>query len=282
VSERPSAIDVRAARRRFDRAAASYASASRLEAEVGARMLERLDYLKIAPRRILDAASGPSREAKRLADRYRQADLIALDFSLAMLKSGERRLGLFRKKKLLCADLARLPLAAGSIDFIWSNMALHWAADPLAAIKEFSRVLSPGGLLMFSTLGPDTLKELRAAAGAARVHEFIDMHDLGDMLVEAGFAAPVMDMEVLTMRYTDAGALLADLRAGGQTSARADRARGLAGKGFGKRLRAALGVDAHVTFTATYELVYGHGWKAAPRKLPDGRDIVEFHPPSLR
>jgi malonyl-CoA O-methyltransferase len=281
VSERSSAIDVRAARRRFDRAASGYAAASRLEAEVGARMLDRLDYLKIAPRRILDAGSGPSREAKRLAERYRQADLIALDFSLAMLKSGDRKLGFFRKKKLLCGDLARLPLAAGSVDFIWSNMALHWAGDPLAAIKEFGRVLSPGGLLMFSTLGPDTLKELRAAAGATRVHEFIDMHDLGDMLVEAGFAAPVMDMEMLSMRYTNAGALLADLRAGGQTSARADRARGLAGRGFGNRLHSALGVDAHVAFAATYELVYGHGWKGAPRKLPGGRDIVEFHPPSL-
>jgi malonyl-CoA O-methyltransferase len=282
VSERPSAIDVRAARRRFDRAASSYAAASRLEAEVGARMLERLDYLKVAPRRILDAGSGPSREAKRLAERYRQADFIALDFSLAMLKSGDRKLGFFKKKKLLCADLARLPLAAGSVDFIWSNMALHWAGDPPAAIKEFGRILSPGGLLMFSTLGPDTLKELRAAAGAARVHEFIDMHDLGDMLVEAGFAAPVMDMEMLTLRYTDAVGLLADLRAGGQTSARADRPRGLAGKGFENRLHAALGIDAQVAFAATFELVYGHGWKGAPRKLRDGRDIVEFHPPSLR
>jgi malonyl-CoA O-methyltransferase len=282
VSEPSTAIDVRAARRRFDRAASTYAAASRLEAEVGARMLERLDYLKIAPHRILDAGSGPSREAKRLADRYRKSDLIALDFSLAMLKSGDPKLGFFRKMKLLCGDLAALPLAAGSIDFIWSNMALHWASDPLAAIKEFSRVLPAGGLLMFSTLGPDTLKELRAAAGAVRVHEFIDMHDLGDMLVEAGFAAPVMDMEILTLRYTDAGALLTDLRAGGQTSARADRARGLAGKGFGNRLHAALGVDAHVAFAATYEVVYGHGWKGAPRKLPDGRDIVEFRPRSLR
>jgi malonyl-CoA O-methyltransferase len=282
VSERPSGIDARAARRRFDRAASSYAAASRLEAEVGARMLERLDYLTVAPRRIVDAGSGPSREAKRLADRYRQAELIALDFSPAMLKSGDRKLGFFRKKKLLCGDLARLPLAAGSIDFIWSNMALHWASDPLAAIKEFSRVLSPGGLLMFSTLGPDTLKELRAAAGAARVHEFVDMHDLGDMLVNAGFAAPVMDMEILILRYTSARALLADLRAGGQTSARVDRARGLAGKGFRTKLHAALGIDTDVAFASTYEVVYGHGWKGAPRKLADGRDIVEFRPPSLR
>jgi malonyl-CoA O-methyltransferase len=130
-------------------------------------------------------------------------------------------------------------------------------------------VLAPEGLLMFSTLGPDTLKELRAAAGDARVHRFADMHDLGDWLVAAGFAAPVMDMETLTLAYRDAPALLADLRASGQTNARADRARGLAGK----RLRAAF---APLSNRATFEVVYGHAWKGVPRKSADGRSIVQF------
>jgi malonyl-CoA O-methyltransferase len=282
VSEPSAGIDARTARRRFDRAAPAYAAASRLEAEVGNRMLERLDYLKIAPRTILDAGSGPSREARRLSRRYQKSGVIALDFSLAMLKSAERRLGFFKKKMLLCGDLARLPLRAGSVDFIWCNMALHWVNDPLGALKEFGRVLCDGGLLMFSTLGPDTLKELRVAAGAERVHRFIDMHDWGDMLVQAGFGAPVMDMELLTLTYPDAGILLADLRSGGQASARSDRARGLARKDFARRLRAALQVERNVAFAATYEVVYGHGWKAAPRKLADGRDIVEFRPRSLR
>ena len=255
-------------RRRFERAARSYAGASRLEAEIGARMLERLDYLKIAPRRILDAGSGPSREAGSLLSRYKGAELLSLDFSLAMLRSGKSFF--FEKKKLVCGDLAGLPFAPGTIELVWSNMALHWVREPLAAFKEFSRVLAPEGLLMFSTLGPDTLKELRAAAGAARVHEFIDMHDLGDMLVAAGFAAPVMDMEVLTFTYKDADAMLADLRAGGQTNARMDRARGLSGKGFAKKLRSSLGTRS------TFEVVYGHAWKGVPRKLADGRDIVEF------
>jgi len=261
-------IDRPAMRRRFERAARSYAGASRLEAEIGARMLERLDYLKIAPRRILDAGSGPSREAGSLLSRYRGAELLSLDFSLAMLRSGKRLF--FERKKFVCGDLAGLPFAPGTIELVWSNMALHWVSEPLAAFKEFSRVLAPEGLLMFSTLGPDTLKELRAAAGAARVHEFIDMHDLGDMLVAAGFAAPVMDMEVLTFTYKDADAMLADLRAGGQTNARMDRARGLSGKGFAKKLRSSLGTRS------TFEVVYGHAWRGVPRKLADGRDIVEF------
>lgn len=277
MKERFPELDPRAARRRFERAAPSYGEASRLEAEIGARMLERLDYLKIAPRRILDAGSGPSREAGGLKSRYPGSELVAVDFSVRMLSSEPPRLldRLLKRnsRHLLCGDVTRLPLAAGTIDLVWSNMTLHWVRDPLAAFKEFSRVLAPQGLLMFSALGPDTLKELRVAAGATRVHEFIDMHDLGDMLVAAGFAAPVMDMEVLTFTYKDADALLADLRAGGQTNARADRARGLSGKGFLKKLRASAGKRG------TFEVVYGHAWKGVPRKLADGRDIVEFRSP---
>ncbi|MSQ88864.1 MAG: methyltransferase domain-containing protein, partial [Betaproteobacteria bacterium] len=182
------AIDARFARRRFERAANSYAQASRLEAEIGVRMLERLDYVKLAPHRVLDAGSGPARDARALAKRYRKAQVLALDFSPAMLHAGRSRWRFFERRapKPVCADLARLPLASATIGLLWSNMALHWAADPLAALREFQRVLAFEGLLMFSTLGPDTLAELRAAAGAARVHSFADMHDLGDMLVAAG------------------------------------------------------------------------------------------------
>ena len=229
-------------------------------------MLERLDYLKLAPRRILDAASGPPRRA--LGKRYPGAQVIALDFSLGMLRRGE---GFFFQKRpdRLCADLERLPLAPEAIDFAWCNMALHWLSDPLPALREFARVLVPEGLLMFSTLGPDTLKELRLAAGASRVHAFTDMHDLGDMLVAAGFTAPVMDMEMLDIAYRDPASLLADLRASGQTSARTDRPRGLAGRRFSEALRAKLAPKA------TFEVVYGHAWKARARE-PDSKTVRVF------
>jgi malonyl-CoA O-methyltransferase len=250
-------IDRRAARRRFQRAAATYARAARLEDEIAARMLERLDYVRLAPRRVLDAGSGPPR--RTLARRYPKASVIALDFSLAMLP---RRTLLARLRAgnmfPVCADLERLPLADGTVELVWSNMALHWLGEPLAAFREFRRVLAPEGLLMFSTLGPDSLKELRSAAGAARVHRFIDMHDLGDMLLAAGLSNPVMDMEMLTLRYGDADSLLRDLRASGQTSARADRPRGLVGRAFGESLRRRLGDRP----AATFEVVYGHAWKA--------------------
>lgn len=269
-----SAIDARAARRRFDRAAPTYAQASRLESEVGARMLERLDFVRLAPARILDAGCGPAPQAAALFQRYPGAELLALDFSLPMLERA-RAVGLLarlrgaRRPVAVCARLERLPLAPGSVQLVWSNMALHWVAEPRAALAEFQRVLAPEGLLMFSTLGPDTLKELRAAAGDARVHRFADMHDLGDWLLAAGFAAPVMDMETINMTYRDMPQLFADLRASGQVNARADRPRGLAGKG----LRAAF---ARAGTRVTCEVVYGHAWKAAPRKSADGRSIVQF------
>jgi malonyl-CoA O-methyltransferase len=227
-----------------------------VESEVASRMLERLDYVKLAPRRILDAGSGPPRDA--LERRYPKAEVVALDFSLQMLRQG-RRFRFFGKTRTLpvCGDLTRLPLVNGCCELAWSNMALHWVVDPVTALEELHRVLAPEGLLMFSSLGPDSLKELRAAAGAARVHAFTDMHDVGDMLVAAGFSAPVMDMELITFTYQAGGALLDDLRASGQTSARADRARGLAGKRFDA-------ARATLPSRATFEVVYGHAWKGAP------------------
>ena len=267
-------IDARAARRRFERAAAAYLAAARLETEVGTRMLERLDYVRIAPARILDAGSGPAPQAAALGKRYPGAQLLAVDFSLPMLRQARAmgwlaRLRGARRPAAICASLERLPFAAGSVQLLWSNMALHWVQDPRAALAEFQRVLAPEGLLMFSTLGPDTLKELRAVAGKGRVHSFADMHDLGDWLVAAGFSAPVMDMETLTLEYRDVPALLSELRASGQTSARADRPRGLAGKGL-------LASLAPAGSRATCEVVYGHAWKGVPRKSADGRSIVQF------
>lgn len=244
-------------------------------------MLERLDYVRIRPRRILDAGSGPGTWARALGERYPHAEVLALDFSRAMLAQADpgwlQRLMRGRRYRRVCADFTRLPFAPGSFDLVWCNMALHWS-DPLAAFAEFQRTLATEGLLMFTTLGPDSLKELRAAAGGQRVHNFIDMHDLGDMLIAAGFSAPVMDMEMLSVAYAEPQRLLEDLRLSGQTSARVDRMRGLTGKRFLGALRTALtGVSQ-----ATYEVVYGHAWKGAPKTDAQGRAIVQVELPRHR
>lgn len=276
-------IDRSAAKRHFSRAAVTYAGASRLEAEVGTRLLERLDYVKIAPQRVLDLGCGPAREAQALAIRYAGVPLLLLDFALPMLRAARPASGLLsrlarrRAPLAVCGDFERLPFAGGSLGLVYSNMALHWAAQPLAVLREVHRVLEVGGLLMFSTLGPDTLMELRAAAGASRVHAFHDMHDVGDQLLGAGFAAPVMDMEKLTLLYADSRALLSDLRASGQSCALESRHRGLSGKAFASALHAGLGRQRQAgRLPVTFEVVYGHAWKAAPARSPDGHAVVQF------
>lgn len=244
-------------------------------------MLARLDYIRATPRRILDAGAGPAREAQGLLARYPQAVLVSLDVSLAMLRTGRPSRGLrnWLQRRVpalpVAADFARMPLPGASIDLLWSNMALHWAAMPSEVLHEFARVLAPNGLLMFSTLGPDTLKELRQAAGASHVHSFIDMHDIGDILVGAGFALPVMDAEIVTLTYAEPEGLVADLRRSGQTSARADRARGLSGRRFRERLRAQLIEQAGGgRISATFEVVYGHAWRGEQAARDDGRAVI--------
>lgn len=248
-------------------------------------MLARLDYVRAAPRRIVDAGAGPAREAEALAVRYPDAVLLALDASLAMLRAGQPPRGVrawlrrtLRTPRTLCvaADFARMPFARGCVDLLWSNMALHWAQAQESVVREFARVLAPNGLLMFSTLGPDTLKELRRAAGPTQVHGFMDMHDIGDLLLGAGFAAPVMDAEIVTLTYSDPEGLFADLRRSGQTSARADRSRGLRGRRFLEQLRAAIVEQAGGDrISATFEVVYGHAWKGEKRQTEDGRAVIQ-------
>jgi malonyl-CoA O-methyltransferase len=179
--------------------------------------------------------------------------------------------------RLACADAGRLPLAHASVDFVFSNLVLQWSR-PQDVFAEAARVLPTGGLLMFSTLGPDTLKELRAAfEGEARVHSFIDMHDLGDALVHAGFADPVMEMEVITLEYSRVDDLARDLKATGAQNALAERAHGLTTPRRWKAMTDRY--EAHrrgEALPATFEIVYGHAWKTAPRRTADGRQVIDF------
>jgi malonyl-CoA O-methyltransferase len=283
-------IDKARVRASFDRAASSYDAAAVLQAEVRNRMLERLDLVRIAPQRILDAGCGTGHATAALSGRFRKSEVLALDIALGMLKATQAGQGIFERllgtcrQRHVCADIEQLPLASASFGLMWSNLAIQWCNDLDAAFGEAHRVLQAEGLLMFSTFGPDTLKELRHAAAAdpAHVHvsRFIDMHDIGDALVRAGFSAPVLDVERYTLTYEDVLGVMRDLKAIGAHNAADGRARGLMGKGFLRRL-----TENYEQFRtagrlpATFEVVYGHAWKPTPRpQLGDGVAPVTFRP----
>ena len=276
----------RAARRAFERAAPTYDAAAVLQREVGQRLFEHLDPIRIEPRRIVDLGCGTGNSFAALGKRFPQAQLIGVDFSPAMLRRARARTGWLRRAfgsgapRLVCADAERLPFAHGGVDFVFSNLALQWCR-PEDAFAEAARVLPAGGLLMFSTLGPDTLRELREAFSAidagAHVHAFVDMHDLGDALVHAGFADPVMEMEVITLEYARVDDLARDLKATGSGNALPQRAAGLTTPRRWKRM--AERYDArrrNDALPATFEIVYGHAWKTAPKRTSDGRQVIEF------
>jgi len=271
-------------RQSFASAAASYDGAAVLAREVGRRMADRLDCVKLAPRRFADIGCATGDGVRTLMQRYPDALPLAVDYALPMLAAVRERTGWWKRlrgraPRSLAADARALPLAANSLDLAWSNLMLHWLPDPRPAFAELHRVLAADGLLHFALLGPDTLKELRAAAAEVGTEvgagwtapTFPDMHDIGDMLMAAGFDDPVMEMEMLTLTYRTPRAFLADQRRLGVRN-------GLLGRQSWRdwrRIFAAWERDGGV-LPARFEIVYGHAWKPAPRALPDGRSVVSF------
>jgi malonyl-CoA O-methyltransferase len=273
-------------RRSFDKAATTYERAAVLQREVCARALERLDLVKLDPGAILDAGCGTGFAAQALRRRYPQAKLIGLDIAPAMLDVARSRIPKWKKwlglsrDVFVCGDNERLPIRSGCVDMLWSNLAFQWAIDLTAVFAECQRVLRPGGLLMFTTFGPDTLKELRKASdgdGKIHVNRFIDMHDIGDMMIGAGFADPVMDMEYLTLTYADVRTLMRELKAIGAQNVAAGRKRGLTGRGLLRQIELryeSFRQDARLP--ATFEVIYGHAWKPLPRIGPGGRPVIDI------
>ncbi len=279
-------IDKKMMRRAFSRAAAGYDASAVLQREVCTRMLERLDYIKMKPARLLDAGSGTGWGGRQLSEKYPDAQTISLDIAIGMLQTAQSRSGWWRKlfgggrQMAVCGDVEALPLATGSIEMVWSNLAVQWCNDLPATFVELHRVLKTEGLLMFSTFGPDTLKELRLAFNGVddnnHLNRFADMHDVGDMLVQAGFSEPVMDMEYMTLTYDDVRGVLQDLKAIGAHNATQGRGQGLMGKSaFNRLLENYEKLRRDGKLPATYEIVYGHAWKPTPRVTREGAAIIK-------
>ena len=271
-----------------------------LRREISSRMLERLALIRINPQAMLDAGCGEGEDLLALHQAFPHAGLLGMDASPAMLKEArtqaaramstiERIFGnMFGRAHpvpgnaiLGCADFANLPLASNSIDLVWSNLALHWHPRPDLVFAEWRRIMKVDGLLMFSCFGPDTFRELRQAFASAGEHHavlpFVDMHDFGDLLVDAGFSTPVMDMEMLNITYTTPDKLLADVRALGGNPL-TTRRHSLWGRKqwavFRDALEAMRGSNGEISLSI--EVIYGHAFRPVQTKTSNGQSIIKW------
>jgi malonyl-CoA O-methyltransferase len=268
-------IDTPSVRRQFGRAARSYAAAATLQRGVASRLAESLEYAKRTPARILDLGSGPGDDAAMLRKRYPKAQVIALDAALPMLIEARRKMGfmgLYARFDRVAGDARALPLADASVDLVWSNLCLQWCPQLDVVFDEVRRVLAPEGLFLFSTFGPRTLEELRAAWAAVdptpRVGSFPDMPVVGDALTRAGFRDPVLDLDTIIEHHKQPREVLANLKAIGATHADASRPRGLTGPRTLARMLDAYRAQAAPdgTVGATWEVISAFAFAPDPRQ----------------
>jgi len=291
-------IDLEQVRRQFARPQ-RVATSDFLRREISSRMFDRLSLIKAAPQRVLDAGCGEGADLPLLQKTYPAAQVIGLDAAPAMLQAARAgaakpasSLGQLMSKllpaktgiDLLCGDFADMPLPPGSVDLVWSNLAMHWHPQPDRVFAEWRRVLKIDSLLMFSCFGPDTFKEVREAFAnvdlSPHALPFVDMHDFGDQLVEVGFSTPVLDMETITVTYDTPQSLLADVRSFGGNPL-STRRQSLMGKAAWNKALAAIERQRRPDgkLGLTFEIIYGHAFRPAPRVTSKGESIVRFTPP---
>lgn len=264
----------------FNQHAADYELAAKVQQEIGERLLERLLYLKMVPQRILDLGCGTGYFSRELAKMYPQAQIVGLDVALNMLAQARKKHSWRRKWPLVAADMQQLPFADGAFDLVFANQVLHWSESLSTVFRELNRVMRAQGCLMFTTLGPDTFKELKEAWSTADTHahvnEFPDMHDVGDCLMGEHFLEPVVDMELLSMHYGSLAQLVRSLKNQGVKNINAQRNHGLTGKASWKTFEqnyTALQTN-NGKYPLTYEVVYGHAWKGEQRKMAQGTETL--------
>lgn len=253
-----------------------YQKAAVVQKEIGERLFQRLDYLNMQPRYILDLGCGPGYFSKQLKKRYPKAEIVGVDLAFMMLHSAHHQQSMFKKWELVQADMMCMPFASGVFDLVFANQVIHWGNPLQAVMQEINRVMNINGCFMFSTLGPDTFQELRYAWSKvhsyAHTNEFADMHDLGDILLSEHFVDPVVDMEMLTVHYDTLPDLLKALKAQGVRNINQARNQGLTGSkafhAFQEAMQSFRAEEGQVPLT--YEVVYGHAWKGAIHRTSSG------------
>lgn len=264
----------------FNKHAAEYELAAKVQHEIGERLFERLQYLKISPQRILDLGCGPGMFSRELALMYPKAQIVGLDLAQAMLLQAKKKQSWRRKWSLVTADMSHMPFPSGVFDLVFANQVIHWGNPQAQVFREINRVMNVNACFMFTTLGPDTFKELKTAWSGANefqhVNEFVDMHDIGDSLMAEHFLEPVMDMELLAVHYETLPKLLNSLQAQGVRNINPQRNQGLTGKKSWQQFERNYGTlqTSNGKYPLTYEVVYGHAWKGEQRKTNNGIETL--------
>ena len=264
----------------FNRQAKQYEQSAIMQHEIGLRLFERLDYLKIEPQWILDLGCGPGYFSKRLKKKYPQATVVGFDLAFQMLKEAKAKQQFLNKWPLLNGDMSEMPFTAELFDLVFANQVIHWSPAWPTLMKELNRVMTVNGCLMFSTLGPDTFCEIKDAWSGidehAHANDYIDMHHIGDYLLGHDFLDPVVDMEYLTAHYESAQHLVTALKHQGVRNIHQERRRGLTGRHAWNAFLEKLSVlqTAQGKVPLTYEVYYGHAWKGEPRQKTKGTETL--------
>ena len=245
-------------RNTFNSASSNYNDNAFLQNEIANRLAEKLKVISIKPQTIIDLGSGTGFLSEKTAKIFPNSILVCVDFAQQSLLENSQNLK-------VCANAYELPFASNSVDFIVSNLMMQWCPDLTTLFNECFRILKPQGLFLFTTFGPDTLKELKRSwsvvDSSAHVNNFIDMHDIGDQMLQSGFQSPIMEMENITLTYEKVVDLMHDLKAIGAQNV-ANRSKALTGKTkFKKMIEMYENYREDGKLPATYEVIYGHAWK---------------------
>ena len=274
----PSHINKNRVKRSFSSATASYDEHAVLQREIGDRLVNHLAFTKIDPKRILDIGCGTGYVTRLLCQRFKKADVTAVDLSESMVRATcdahNRRLPWHGRRHHVVSDGCALPFADGSFDLVMSNLAMQWVPEPLQMMREMRRVLAPGGLILFSTFGRRTLSELRHTLAqishdrAGLVLPFPDVTSLGDSLMQLPIELPVTDTDIFTLTYPDTMALVRELKhIGASSAAIRSRPGGLYGRGLLKQLDEIYSAkyrDEDGRIHATFEALYAQAWYKEP------------------